>query len=391
MSEKIQVLIVDDSALMRNIISHIILKSAKLNVAAKASHGAIAIEKLESLSIDVIVCDIEMPIMNGIEFLKIRREKGITIPVVMLSSLTSRGASVTMEALSLGACDFIQKPSSTSKDGFDGISEQLISLLERYGEGYRSSQSKSDLTLFKKKPIFSLRSRQSEVKKANFFTSSHNQNRIDRIPKTPVYIVAIGISTGGPYAIRRVLSALPEDFPVPIVVVQHMPVGFTEEFAKSLNKVCSLEVKEASEGDLLRKGRVFIAKAGKHIEIKHNSLAYTISLTSAPPQNSHKPSVGKLFSSVAKLFGSRSLGVIMTGMGNDGSFEIGEIHQAGGITIAQSEQSCIVYGMPKVAEQNGFIDYVLDLEDIAPKLVEIVSLSLGKDIKRRNGEEAYKT
>lgn len=367
---KSKVLIVDDSAIIRNVVSHIVESSPRLEIWDKAINGKYALEKIqralnrENPNLpDIIVSDLEMPEMGGLEFLRQRRAEGINIPVVVLSSLAASGASITMEALNLGACDFVQKPTGGSRE-IERVSEQLIHLLEKYGEAYRAS-SRTQKNL---RTDFSLGTEQAPsegIKKGS-----------ERMPRTPIGAVAIGISTGGPYALRRLLQAIPADFPVPILIVQHMPVGFTEEFAKGLGRICPLEVREARHGDIVKAGRVYIAPGGKHMQVEQKTLACIIKITDEAPQNSHKPSAGKLFQSMAQVYGSRAMGVIMTGMGHDGSEEIGEIYRLGGVTIGQDEASSVVYGMPKVAEQKGFLDYILNLEEIAPKMVGLVKYSI---------------
>lgn len=338
---KIAVLIVDDSALMRNVISMMIEADGGLRVEAKASNGAIALRKLETAKPDVIVLDLEMPEMSGIEFLKERRRREIDIPVIILSSIAHRGARITMEALSLGASDFILKPSGTDSGELRRIEQQLVSTLKAYGARYR---------------------RRSGEK------TEPRRDRIDLhapIRRAQVHAVAIGISTGGPNALRQLFQELDGSLPAPIFVVQHMPAGFTREFAESLNRISRLEVKEAEIGDVVRPGRAFIAPGDFHMTVERKRLAEVIELNQDSAMNGHRPSVDVLFSSIAKTYGSRTLAVIMTGMGKDGARSIGEIKQAGGITVGQDEESCVVYGMPRVAAQNGYLDEVLPLNSIA--------------------------
>jgi len=352
-ADEISVLIVDDSALMRNLISRMIEATPGLVIADRAMNGYFALQKLERCKPDVIVLDLEMPQMNGIEFLKERKRLGIDIPVIILSSIARRGAEITMEALALGASDFIMKPSDTQHEDIQGIKEHLTNLLLVYGKQYRQSKGLKEPAI-PKKPL------ETEPPKIAPLANA---------PKPgPIEIIAIGISTGGPNALREVFAKLDKDLPAPIVVVQHMPPGFTEEFAKSLDKLCPLEVKEAAEGDIIKPGRILIAPGDKHIEVEKRPLATVVHLSDAPPVNGHRPSADVLFASVAKEFGNRAMGVIMTGMGKDGAKELGTILKAGGLTLGQDEVTSIVYGMPKVAWEMGHVMEQVPLSKMAERI-----------------------
>jgi len=324
-----------------------------LVIADRAMNGYFALQKLERCKPDVIVLDLEMPQMNGIEFLKERKRLGIDIPVIILSSIARRGAEITMEALALGASDFIMKPSDTQHEDIQGIKEHLTNLLLVYGKQYRQSKGLKEPAI-PKKPL------ETEPPKIAPLANA---------PKPgPIEIIAIGISTGGPNALREVFAKLDKDLPAPIVVVQHMPPGFTEEFAKSLDKLCPLEVKEAAEGDIIKPGRILIAPGDKHIEVEKRPLATVVHLSDAPPVNGHRPSADVLFASVAKEFGNRAMGVIMTGMGKDGAKELGTILKAGGLTLGQDEVTSIVYGMPKVAWEMGHVMEQVPLSKMAERI-----------------------
>lgn len=360
MADEISVLIVDDSALMRNLISRMVEATPGLIVADRAMNGEFALQKLDRCKPDVIVLDLEMPQMNGIEFLKERKQRGIDIPVIILSSVARRGAEITMEALSLGASDFIMKPSDTQHEDIQGIKEHLTNLLLVYGKQYRQSKG------LKEPSIPTIRAEKPQ-KPAE--VQPPKPLRPASAPKPgPIEIIAIGISTGGPNALREVFAKLDKDLPAPIVVVQHMPPGFTEEFAKSLDKLCPLEVKEAAEGDLIKPGRILIAPGDKHLEVEKRPLATVVHLSDAPPVNGHRPSADVLFASVAKEFGNRAMGVIMTGMGKDGAKELGTILRAGGLTLGQDEVTSIVYGMPKVAWEMGHVMEQVPLSKMAERI-----------------------
>lgn len=365
-SSPINVLIVDDSALMRNLIGRIVESDPALAVVAKAMNGMFALKKLETAEVDVIILDLEMPEMNGIEFLKKRKELKIEIPVIILSSIARRGAEVTMEALSLGASDFIKKPSGSVSEDIHLVGEQLVSLIKVYG-GRRKGQTpiRHDTPAPAAPPSLPSHSAPTPTAPATKpITLPSGALR----PHSGLQICVIGISTGGPNALRQVFAALDADFPLPIVVVQHMPAGFTAEFARSLDKHCPLEVKEAEEGDLIKRGRILIAPGDWHIEVERKSLAAIVHLSQNDQLNGHRPSAGVLFKSAARHYGASTLAVIMTGMGRDGSAEIGEIYRAGGLTLAQDEQSSVVFGMPKVAIEMGHAEKVVSLNDMAPTL-----------------------
>jgi len=363
--QTINVLIVDDSALMRNLIGRIVEATPGFAVAGKAMNGVFALRKLETLTPDIIVLDLEMPEMNGIEFLKKRRELKIEVPVIILSSVASRGAEITMEALHLGASDFVQKPSGSVSEDIHMVGDHLMDLLRVYGG--------------RKKPIAAYLPRPLPVTPnptwAPVFPAFVPQPVKPPVlpsgnlrPHSNLQVLAIGISTGGPNALRQVFAELDPDFPLPIVVVQHMPAGFTAEFSRSLDRTSPLEVKEAEEGDLIKRGRILIAPGDYHIEVERRSLAGIVHVTQGDQMNGHRPSAGMLFKSVAQQYGSSGFGVIMTGMGKDGSLELGEIYRAGGLTVAQDEASSIVFGMPKVAIEYGNAEKIVSLADMASTL-----------------------
>ncbi len=369
MSDEVSVLIVDDSALMRNLIGRMVEATPGLAVADKAMNGVFALQKIPRCNPDIIVTDIEMPEMNGIQFLEERKKRGIDIPVIVLSAVASKGAKVTMDALSLGASDFIQKPSGSISEDIAAVSEQLTTLLLAYGSQYRKSKGKRLLS-----PA------EFPEKKSSPVTDIFPQKSRAVTPAPPpaqlrkpgkIEIIAIGISTGGPDALREVFAHIDGDVRQPIVVVQHMPAGFTGEFARSLDRLCPLEVKEAAEGDLLKPGRVLIAPGNKHMEVEKKALAAIVHLTDDPQVNGHRPSAGVLFESVARNYQNHVLGVIMTGMGRDGAAELGSIYREGGITIGQDEASAIVYGMPRVAYELGNVMEQVPLKKMAERISSI--------------------
>lgn len=391
----VKVLIVDDSALMRSLIGKIIETNEDLTIADKAMNGRFALQKLSRTEADVIVLDIEMPEMNGIEFLQERKKLGIDIPVIVLSSIAREGARITMECLELGASDFVTKPSGSDSADLHTVARQLVELLTGYGRQYQrekqsgrakklpydklsaygadflppSSKDKSEKETLTPEVIASFqreRTRttvrsQSEIRKPVAVTGKPVPVR----RPGSIEIIALGISTGGPNALRDVFSRLDPDLPQPIVVVQHMPAGFTGEFANSLDRICPLEVKEAADGDIIKPGRILIAPGNRHLEVIRKPLATIARITDAPPQNGHRPSVDVLFDSIAREFSNRALGIIMTGMGRDGAVKIRELFVQGSRTIGQDEGSSVVYGMPKVAWELGGIMEQVSLNDMA--------------------------
>lgn len=387
--DDISVLICDDSALMRNLISRIIDGTEGMRVAAKASNGQIALEKIEETNPDIIVLDIEMPVMNGIEFLRARKEKRLKVPVVVLSSVATKGAAVTMEALELGAADFITKPAGSVSADISEVADQLIDMLASYGSQYARRQGKIPYI-----PEFF--QKQRKLLKAESFVA--NKKADDNAPvqkpkldaaqilsfntvekKEPVVVtpiresgnievIAIGISTGGPNALRDVFKMIDPRLKQPILVVQHMPKGFTKAFAESLDKICPLSVKEAEDGEKIVNSTVYIAPGDNHITVTETGGERFIKLTHDPQRNGHRPSADVMFESVAKVYKNHALGVIMTGMGRDGAAELAEMRKQGAWTLGQDEESSIVYGMPRVGWEIGGVQKQVSLMKMADEI-----------------------
>jgi len=373
-SDEISVLIVDDSALMRNLIGRMIDDTPGLVIADKAMNGIFALQKIPRVEPDIICLDLEMPEMNGIEFLKERKKRGIDVPVVILSSIAAKGAEVTMEALSLGANDFVQKPSGSISEDIHVVKDTLMGMLLGYGGSYRKSKGKKVLTPSEYKPKtpadkVSDIAVHFKLAAAAPITAATPPSRVRNPAKTE--IIAIGISTGGPDALRVVFSKIDADLRVPIVVVQHMPAGFTLEFAKSLDRICPLDVKEAEDGDEIKPGRVLIAQGNKHLEMEKRSGVMVAHLSDAPLVSGHRPSADVLFASVAMNYQNHALGVIMTGMGRDGAQHLGTIYREGGMTLGQDEPSAVVYGMPRVAYEMGHVMEQVSLDNMAKRICEV--------------------
>ena len=374
MSDEVSVLIVDDSALMRNLIGHMVTDTPGLTVADKAMNGKFALDKIPRVNPDIIILDIEMPEMNGIEFLKERKRKGITIPVIILSSIAARGAEITMEALSLGASDFIQKPSGSVSEDLHVVKGTIVNMLFGYGSAYRRAQGKKVLSFSEYSP------KPAQPNKGTDVLSRMSGNTAPTEPAKPpnqlrrpsnTEIIAIGISTGGPDALRVVFADLDKDLRIPIVVVQHMPPGFTSEFAKSLDRICPLDVKEAEDGDPIMPGRILIAQGNKHLEVEKKGLSAVARLSDAPLVSGHRPSADVLFASVAMHYQNHALGVIMTGMGRDGAQQLGNIYKEGGMTLGQDEQSAVVYGMPRVAYEMGHVMEQVSLQKMGRRICDV--------------------
>lgn len=370
---KISVMIVDDSVLMRKLIGKILEEDPDIYVTAKAMNGKFALSKMKTHEPDLIILDLEMPEMDGITFLKEKHKLSNNIPVIILSSIATKGAAITMEALGLGACDFVTKPSGSVSLNITEIGEKLKSLVKAYGRDYVRRSGNV--------PLSQIKSRVSSVSRTVQAPSVIPESRNSWEKITPICkhgkfeVLTIGISTGGPNALRKVFAMIPGDFPLPIIVVQHMPAGFTKEFAKGLDRISPLEVKEAEEGDLLKVGRVLIAPGDRHVRVERKSLGGVVHLDDTDLVSGHKPSADVLFESVAKSFGKNSLAVIMTGMGKDGAKKIGEIYRNGGYTLGQNQESCVVYGMPKVAFEHGYIHEQFSLIDLTERLNKLVANS----------------
>lgn len=352
----IKVLVVDDSIFMRKIIGSILKRYEDIEIVAYAKNGLEAIEMNKEFSPDIITMDVEMPKLNGIKALKqIMQEK--PTKVIMLSSLTQEGASETIEALNSGAYDFVSKP-------VGGLYLELRKVENELVEKIRESQ-KVNVSLLNK---FKYNEKQ-EVKPSlgKFLRTSRSLNSSEKD-----MVVCIGISTGGPNALHKIIPELPEDINAGILIVQHMPPRFTKSLADRLDVLSKVKVREAKDGDLVEKGLVLIAPGGLHMTVEQRGLDKVVRLSKEPSNYIHKPSVNVLFQSIAEVYKKNSVALIMTGMGDDGAEQIKNIKEKGGITIAQSKETCVVYGMPRVAVEKGGIDFIVDLEKIPDKLLEIL-------------------
>jgi two-component system chemotaxis response regulator CheB len=350
--KKVRVLVVDDSALMRKLIPQMLEAAPSIEVVGTAMDGTFCLKKIEELNPDVITLDLQMPGMNGIDTLKeiMRRNP---LPVIVVSSHSTDGASITFKALGLGAFDFVTKP----QDATAHMAETARELIAKI-------KAAADCKVVRP-GTFQMAAPAAKISSGKTATP-------------PTKLVAIGISTGGPQALEYLLAQMPPDFPGAIVVVQHMPEGFTEMFARRLDELCSLQVKEAQSGDLLQAGRVLICPGSRHIKVKRLAMGDVVVLNEDARVNGHRPSADVLFHSAAEEFGSYAVAVIMTGMGDDGAEGLGAVKRAGGMTIAQSEESCVVYGMPKAAIERGYATRVVALDGLAATLQALCGRNEGQ-------------
>lgn len=366
MSQKIKVLVVDDSALMRKLVSNIINKDPEIEVADTAINGLFALKKLKRDDIDIIMLDIEMPGMNGLEFLKMRRELNIDIPVVMLSSLGATKPEITIQALDLGAKDFIVKPSGSISMDIEKVGKEIIAAIKKYGgDKYRTPLDYEKIEKELEKLLEKQKEQTTIAPKINIkeYTSYKENSGEFEKKLSNIEMILIGISTGGPAALRQLFPKI-KNQKYPILIVQHMPPGFTLEFAKGLDRLTSLSVSEAKDGETLKKGCAYVAPGDHHLSVLKGTSGYKLRLLDAPTINGHRPSVEVLYESAFKEK-IKSLGIIMTGMGKDGAHTLKKLHDNGNPTIAQSPNDCVVFGMPRVAVELGAVDKVLEINDIA--------------------------
>lgn len=331
----IRVLIVDDSATARAVLREILESDPSIEVVATASDAYVARDKIVELKPDVICLDVEMPRMDGITFLK-RLMHYMPLPVIMVSSLTQSGAKTTLEALEAGAVDFVGKPHSHIYDGKDEMRNELLTKIKL------ASKAKVRQHILQ------------DMRQANATSLAETTNKI----------LAIGASTGGTEALKDVLIELPRNAPG-TVIVQHMPANFTGPFAERLNSLCAMEVREARNGDSITPGVVLIAPGDYHMVVRRSGARYYVEIGSGEKISGHRPSADVLLNSVAKIAGANAIGVILTGMGADGARGLLAMRNAGAKTIGQNEESCVVYGMPKVAYDIGAVEKQLPLDQIA--------------------------
>lgn len=345
MASDIKVLIIDDSAVVRKVFKEQLSRQKGITVLDTAPDPYVAREKIIRLKPDVITLDIEMPRMDGITFLK-KLMKYYPLPVIVVSSLTSKGSKLAFEALSIGALEIISKPSSAYSVG-----DMSVQLAQKIRAVYGAK--------LKKVPVPHTRRGSGMREKSMALTETTNK------------IIAIGASTGGVEALKNVLTRMPADSPG-IIVVQHMPAQFTSSFAERLNELCRMNVKEAQNRDTVTNGRILIAPGNYHMLLKRSGSRYYVEVKTGPLIHYQRPAVDVLFKSVARFAGANAYGIILTGMGKDGAAGMLEMKKAGAVNIAQNEKSSVVFGMPKEAIKIGAVDYVMDISEITDNVLSII-------------------
>lgn len=349
---KTTVLVIDDSALIRSLLTEIINQQADMEVVGSAPNPIVAREMIKQLNPDVLTLDVEMPKMDGLDFLeKLMRLR--PMPVVMVSTLTERGSEITMRALELGATDFVTKPKSGITDGMREYSDLIA----------------EKIRVAAKANISSL---QSTAKQRS--TGQPSAGLLKNALISSEKLLIVGASTGGTEAIKSFLLQMPSDCPG-ILITQHMPAGFTKSFADRLNSICKIAVSEAKDGERVLPGHAYIAPGDQHLLLAKSGANYITQLSDAAPVSRHKPSVDVLFDSAAKEAGKNAIGLIMTGMGKDGAAGMAKMKQAGAYNYAQDEASCVVFGMPKEAIAHGGVDEVLPLKDMPQAVIRQLNSS----------------
>jgi two-component system chemotaxis response regulator CheB len=348
---RIRVMIVDDSAVVRQVLAASLEKDQEIEIIGTASDPVFAMEKMARDWPDVIVLDVEMPRMDGITFLRKLMAEHPT-PVVICSTLTGKGAETTMQALAAGAVSIVTKPTIGLKQYLQDASEDLV----------HAVKAAARANVRRLVPVQSV---------PKLSADAILPPQVHAMAQTTDVVVAVGTSTGGTQALEAVLTRLPRVTPG-IVIVQHMPEKFTEAFANRLNGLCQIEVREAKNGDRVIAGRALIAPGGRHMLLKRSGAQYHVEVMDGPLVNRHRPSVDVLFRSVAHCAGKNALGIIMTGMGDDGARGLKEMRENGAKTIAQDEATCVVYGMPKEAVKLGAVDRVIPLDDIAGQILSVM-------------------
>ncbi|MCK6500010.1 MAG: chemotaxis response regulator protein-glutamate methylesterase [Nitrospira sp.] len=356
---KIRVLVVDDAVVMRKIISDVIGRDPELEVAAVAANGKIALQRIPQVNPDVVTLDVEMPEMDGVTTVREIRKLYPKLPVVMFSTLTQRGAEVTLDALSAGANDYVTKPANVGSvtESMNRLATELLPRLKSF------FHPKSGPAPLPSRP----RPASPTPVPIRSMTSS-----VPSVGRGPIEIVCMGTSTGGPNALADVFSVLRRPLPVPMVIVQHMPPVFTKILAERLAKIAGLSVVEGTDGACVEPGGVYLAPGGKHMEVRRDGTQVRLRLHEGPPENSCRPAVDVLFRSVANVYGASTLAVVMTGMGQDGLRGCELIRERGGQVVAQDQATSVVWGMPGYVVQHGLADAVLPLPQIGQDLLRRV-------------------
>jgi len=348
MDRVLRVLVVDDSAYVRKVVKQMLSRSPFIEVVGVARDGQEALEMAEQLSPDVVTCDLIMPVMDGVAFVRAQMQRR-PLPIVIVS-IANDGSEMALTALDAGAVDFVQKPTALATEKIFEVSDELIEKVK----------AAASVPMSRLHPVLT-----GEPASEIAALDGPRAGLID--------LIVLGISTGGPQALKYMIPQLPADFPVPLVMVMHMPVGYTEMYAQRLNEIARLEVAEAREGDEIRAGLVLLAPAGRHLTLRRTSTGRVVAHLDARPFDAlHRPSVDVLFQSAAEIFRDRTLGVVMTGMGVDGKQGAAWIKSQGGMVFTEAEASCVVYGMPRAVVEGGLSDRTVPLELMAKAILEVI-------------------
>ncbi len=361
---KLRVLIADDSVVVRRLVNEILTADSELEVIGTAANGKIAVAKAEQLVPDVVILDVEMPDMDGLEALSLIRSIFPMMPVIMFSTLTERGATATLEALSLGANDYVSKPANVG-----GVTESITKLRD---------ELIPKIKLFCHKQKYPEENEKAAVHSAKHLPATRQLLSNKSLISREIHAIGIGVSTGGPNALTELLPRLPADFEIPVFVVQHMPAVFTRLLAERLAAKCLVKVKEAEDGEVASAGTVYIAPGDYHMVVERMGGKVIIQNIKTQPVNSCRPSVDPLFESLAAVYGGNLMVAVLTGMGQDGMYGCDHVRESGGFVVVQDEESSVVWGMPGAVFRRGLADKIMNLERLA---FEIISRSKSKKIQ----------
>jgi len=367
-NSKLRILVVDDTVVYRTILGNVVAELPNVELAGVAQNGKIAMSKIISLKPDLLLLDIEMPEMNGLEVLAAMRSQAPQVGAIVVSMLTNEGREMTIKALELGAFDFICKPQ------YNDINKNRKAIKNTLDPIIKSFARVREIKSILKQGSFVSNNAISNKKQQNLAETFHRNDSMNVFPDKKSEIVAIGISTGGPKALTQMMPEIPDNLGVPILIVQHMPPFFTKALASSLDSMCSIKVKEAQDGEIIQANTALIAPGGKQMKIVSSidSKHHMIKIVDDPPENSCKPSADYLFRSIANHCAGRATGVIMTGMGSDGVNGLQLMKQNGAFIIAQDEKTSVIYGMPKKAIEAGIVDVVAPLDKMAEEICRSV-------------------
>lgn len=373
MSQALRVLYADDSVTIRRLLAEVLSNDSSLEVCRAACDGREAVTQFSLVHPDVVLLDVEMPVMDGIEAAIAIRQLDSQVPIIMFNSMTTRGGEGMLDALSNGATDYVLKPSHTGhlRDAVTHIRDILIPRIKHWGRSFQDNRLTVGSSTTAKTTLPVSRRPLVGARRGPITSTEWSIERAAPNATAPVDIVAIGVSTGGPSALAEVLRRLPKTFPVPILIAQHMPPKFTGLLASQLDQVCPLDVQECQDGAIIEPGQVWIACGGHHMVVEKRGNHHHVRTNHGPPENSCSPSADVLFRSVANTYRENALAVVMTGMGQDGLQGCRLIHERGGHVMAQDQASSVVWGMPRVVAEAGLADHVLPVNRIADELVRM--------------------